>query len=311
MAPFSQNAVTMFAEASKVSVSFQFKDLKKYQGLPEMQSLQVKAVPLISTLKALVMYSYQLVALNNAQLKDSEKNRHLAEYIEQARKRAIDRGSLGELGITDAGLDSVLINIRAAPTFMEAIDVAAPLVDAIVYAMTQKLEEISAIVPGVVAAFDRNIEADQAEQKRNMLALRSLQARFHLAVTLLYRAKMGEPGTLDSLLLVDPSLRQSLSGKPGISAKDWQEAEDVLTQRLSRIYEFISQFSLEAAVYRAKQQELLEWQQEVSGKIRIARDALMVWAQSHHNLGKGIPVPPLIDVGGMAGGLAKKILPVP
>jgi hypothetical protein len=311
MAPFSQNAVTLFAEAAKVSVPFQFVELKKYQNLPERQALEANAAPLIAALKGLVMYSNQLVALNNAQFADPEKNRHLAEYIEQARQRAIERGSLEELGIDDSMLDTVLVNIRSAPTYMEAIDAAAPIVDAIVYAMSEKLEEISVQVPVMMAGIDRAIEADQADQKRNLLELRALQARYHYAVTLLYRAKMGDLLALDSLRTVDPSLREYLNGKSGISAKNLQEAEDALTQRLSRLYEFMTQLLFEAQIYKAKQQELQEWRAEVDTKIRIARDALMVWAQSHHNLGKGIPVPPLIDVGGMAGGLAKKVLPLP
>lgn len=311
MVPFSQNAVTMFAEAAKVSVPFQFRELKRYQNLPEGQALRAKAAPLIVALKGLVMYSNQLVALNNAQMKDPEKNRHLADYVEQVRQRAIERGSLKELGTNDSMLDTVVINIRSASTFMEAIDAAAPIVDAIVYAMSQKLEEISAEVPVVMAGFDRSIEADQADQKRNLLELRALQARFHYAVTLLYRAKMGDLVALDSLRTVDPSLGEYLNGKSGISAKNWQEAEDALTQRLNRLYEFMTQLLFEAQIYQAKQQELQAWRTEVDGKIRIARDALMIWAQSHHNLGKGIPVPPLIDVGGMAGGLAKKVIPLP
>jgi hypothetical protein len=64
-------------------------------------------------------------------------------------------------------------------------------------------------------------------------------------------------------------------------------------------------------MYRAKQQELETWRTSVDAKIKMARNVLMVWAQSHHNLGKGIPVPPIIDVGGIAGGFATKVVPIP
>jgi hypothetical protein len=96
-----------------------------------------------------------------------------------------------------------------------------------------------------------------------------------------------------------------------IPDKSWQAADDALTARLGRIREFMTQLAEEVKIYRAKQQELQEYQAELLGKIRIARDALLVWTQSHHSLGKGIVVPPVIDVAGIAGGLAKKAVPVP
>ncbi len=46
-----------------------------------------------------------------------------------------------------------------------------------------------------------------------------------------------------------------------------------------------------------------------TNKVKVARNAIMIWSQSHRNLGVGIPVPPLIDVEGLAGsafGTAKK-----
>jgi len=59
--------------------------------------------------------------------------------------------------------------------------------------------------------------------------------------------------------------------------------------------------------------ELEDWCINVDEKIRVARNAITVWAQSHRNLGAGIPVPPLIDVAGFTSGLvgtaASKVVP--
>ena len=57
------------------------------------------------------------------------------------------------------------------------------------------------------------------------------------------------------------------------------------------------------ARYHAKKEEIKQWRVTVDEKIRIARNAISVWAQSHRNLGNGIPVPPLIDVAGFTGGV--------
>lgn len=78
-----------------------------------------------------------------------------------------------------------------------------------------------------------------------------------------------------------------------------------------RIETFLSQLDDEKAVYVAKQQGMESLRLNVDERLKVARDAVMVWAQSHRNLGAGIAVPPLIDVAGIAGGLAKKVVPLP
>jgi hypothetical protein len=65
----------------------------------------------------------------------------------------------------------------------------------------------------------------------------------------------------------------------------------------------IQQLSNDAADYHAKQDEMENWRINVDERIKVARNAMTVWAQSHRNLGAGIPVPPLIDVSGFASGL--------
>ena len=63
------------------------------------------------------------------------------------------------------------------------------------------------------------------------------------------------------------------------------------------------------AKYNAMRDELEAWRINVDERVKLARHAMMVWSQSRRNLGAGIPVPPLIDVEGLAGsafGAAKK-----
>ena len=311
MTPFSQNAGMMYAEAAKINTPFQFRELQRYLNEPEIVELQSAAVPVLIGWQGLVRYSNQLVALNNAKLSESQKNQKLAEYILQTRQRLVDRGAVENIEFEFGGLDSVLMNIRSAPTFLDGIDAAAPIVNSVVYAMQSQIDKVSSLVPGVGAAFQRRIEADQEKQKGNYLDLRELQARFHHAQVLLYRARLEEPGAFDSLLQVDPSLKEYLNPKGGTSGKNWKDAEEALALRLARIHESFNQLSMEGKVYQARQQEVQEWREEINMKIKVARDGLMVWSQSHHNLGKGIPVPPLIDVMSMAGGLAKKVVPLP
>jgi len=170
MTPISENAGTLFAEATKISRPFQWKHLKPYITIQEFERVAKRALPLLAALRGVVYYSNQVVAINNSKFKDKEKNQQLAKYLYDAMKKSI---------------------------------------------VNQKLD---------------NLQLEEAKTK-----------------------------------------------------------------------------------YVAKQDELIAWRMSVDHKIMIARTSMTIWAQSHRNLGAGIPVPPLIDVAGFAtdlvGGAARTVIP--
>jgi len=110
---------------------------------------------------------------------------------------------------------------------------------------------------------------------------------------------------------VDPSLREFFASPANVTPKEFKAAEESLTIRLERINTFIHYLDDDKTVYSAKQRELEALRVNTEERIKVARDAIMVWAQSHRNLGAGIEVPPMIDVAGIAGGLARKVVPLP
>jgi hypothetical protein len=119
---------------------------------------------------------------------------------------------------------------------------------------------------------------------------------------------MGDNAEMDSLLQADASLRNLIPSVEAVSLSQMTAAEKQLVQQLNEIDTMLHQLDGVKIEYIAKKDELNRWRSQVDEKIRIARTAMVVWAQSHRNLGAGIPVPPLIDVGGMASGLAGNAL---
>jgi hypothetical protein len=133
------------------------------------------------------------------------------------------------------------------------------------------------------------------------------------AETVVYDLLMRPGGNLDSLLILDRSLTQFFPAAPEYTIRQLAEADEYLLTRLGKIDMMFEQLRSDVAAYYAKQDELERWRINVDEKIRIARNAISVWAQSHRNLGAGIEVPPLIDVAGFASGLvgsaAKTVVP--
>jgi hypothetical protein len=311
MNPFAENTSAMFAEAAKAGRPFNWNHLKPYMGIPELPQMRAKSEPLIRGLRGIVMYSNQLVALNMSSKTDKEKNRLLAAYFRDVAGKIADRSGFDSIGVNPNMMDTLYINIERAEAFREGIDAASPLVNAVVLAMLRRIDEIDAVVPPAVNAIDRLVETEYADKRRNYRELMRLQTSFQYSATLLYDGKTGNREAFGKLLEADPSMREFFASADKPTAKEFAAAESELAGRLERIDTFLRQLDGEKAAYIAKQQELESLRQNVDERLKVARDAIILWAQSHRNLGAGIAVPPLIDVGGIAGGLARKVVPLP
>jgi hypothetical protein len=226
-------------------------------------------------------------------------------------RRVADQGLLDTLGLDQGSIDTVLADIRQAETYLGGIAAAEPIVNTIVRAMTERLSRVQDQMPGIVSMLEGRVEADFAERRANLTSLLALRTRSMRAMTLLYSVRLGDPAALDTLLLEDPSVREFIPSRDKATAKGMANAEAFLADRLNRLDTFIHQLDPDVALYTAKLRELESLRLNVDERIKLARDAMAVWAQSHRNLGMGIPVPPLIDVTGMAKNLVKTVVPLP
>jgi hypothetical protein len=313
MSPFSDNAGTLFSEAVKISRPFQWKHLKPYTSVPEFQHLAISSKPLILALQGIVFYSNQVVAINNAKLSDKEKNRQLARYLSEVMEKALKDQKLDSLQLDKLKAAAVLENIRNAETYLDGIAAASPIINNVVLAIQRRLDEIQDEIPLILLAFDREIERGFGATRTNYLRLWGLQEKMMLSVTRLYRARMGDRTELDSLLQENASLSHYFTSSAQASPAQLAAAETYLFEQLRQVDTLIHQLDEAKALYIAKQDELIAWRMQVDEKLRIARTVMSIWAQSHRNLGDGIPVPPLFDVAGIAsglvGGAAKTVIP--
>jgi hypothetical protein len=311
LAPFAQNTQLMFAEAAKVNRPPRWDYLKPYYAIPELREIRLRSDPVIRGLRGIVMYSNQLVALNMSSKSDKEKNQLLSSYLKNVAAKVADRTRFDSIGVSSSMLDTVFSDMERAGTFREGIEAASPMINAIVLAMLSRLDEVDQAVPIVIGAVDGVIDEEYAKKRANYSNLVRMQTKSLQAMTLLFDAKAGDRAALEQLLLVDPSLREFFASTANVTPREFRAAEENLTMRLERINTFIHHLDDEKAVYSAKQRELEALRVNTEDRIRIARDAIMVWAQSHRNLGAGIEVPAMIDVAGIAGGLARKVVPLP
>jgi len=309
MTPFAENTTMLFAEAEQVNRQGIWDNIKPYLNIDEMKALSAKGTPVRRGLRGIVIYSNQLVALNMSDKKDKEKNRLLAAYFKDAIGKVANPNVMDSIGISRAQLDTILSNIERAETYREGIEAASPLVNAVVIAMQDEMKEILDMVPAVIAGIENRIETEYAGQRQNYRALVRLQTRLQRAMTLLYEGRMGNRDSLRALPELDSSIKEFSQSPERMTQQEFKLAEDMLTKRLEHVDEMVHQLDEAKSSYSAKLKELEMLRVNLEERLRISRDAVMIWAQSHRNLGAGIAVPPLIDVAAIASGLAKKIVP--
>lgn len=306
MNPFAENTATLFGEAVKISRTFQWKHCKPYTSIPEFQTMFQRALPIIDVLRGVVYYSNQVVAINNSRLSDRDKNNRLAQYLSETLNRAVENQKFDSLALDKIGTQETFDNIRNAETYLDGISAASPIVNTVVLSVQNRLDELQNGISLVLRGFDREIERDYGTTRKNFLSLRQLQEQLMLSITRLYRIRLGETAELDSLLRENISLRQYFPSTDKATPDQLVAAENYLLGQLNQIDIMLGQLDEPRSEYLAKQDELTTWRTQLEEKILIARNSMTVWAQSHRNLGAGIPVPPLIDVEGFATGLLGK-----
>ena len=235
MTPFSENAGTLFGEAVKVSRMFQWRHCKPYSFIPEFNSMAVNAKPLLIVLRGVVYYSNQVVAINNSKLSDSEKNKRLAAYLSETLDKAVQNQKLDSMALDKIGAQETFDNIRKAETYLDGIAAASPIVNAVVMAIQNRLDEIQNSIPSILSGFDREIENDYGGTRKNYVSLRQLQEKLMLSVTRLYRARMEETAEIDSLLQENSSLLQFFSSTAKVTSAQLDSAENYLLEQLHQI----------------------------------------------------------------------------
>jgi hypothetical protein len=164
-----------------------------------------------------------------------------------------------------------------------------------------------------LAGFEREIEREYAVSKKNYKSLLALQEKIMLSTTRLYNARMGDRAELETMLEEEVSLKHYIpSGDKAIHA-NLAAAENYLLGQLKEIDMMLTQLDDQKSEYISLQDELISWRTQLDEKILIARTSMTIWARAHKNLGAGVPVPPMIDVSGiasnLAGNAAKAVIP--
>lgn len=308
MGPFAEHTVSMLLDANAAVRPFEWNYLREYREGVMADSMQADVELLRSVFRGIGFYSIEVVALNQSRMSDKERAAKLANYIAEACRPIVHAGELGEYGIRQSQLDSVLTNIRAQTSYLDAIGAAHPLVYSIVSFAIARVDTVALDVEPAFHFIQAEIRANFAGVEAEIAELNQLEETNVRNYLFLQEHRVGKAGALDSLLARDPSMADVLSPKQRSTAAAINEAQRVLQERLASIDSVRENLGMRNLQYAHQVAELDEMRTEMGERVRRARLMLIYWLRSHGNLSQGVIVPPSIDLRAIAGSTTKRVL---
>jgi hypothetical protein len=284
--------------------------IRDYVDTPEMNQLRFQTERAKSLVRGVINYSIQLVTVGDSRKPGHEQAQALAGYLENALQGVIG-GPEPPLDLTRAQVDTILADVRAQSSFLDAISAAQPVVDEVAIASGIIFDDTKTTMDKAVVAVRHRIN-DRFHDLRladEMLEQKQIQTVFNIGY--LPQIRLGVPGALDSLLVREPSLPALVDASDGLDASEIQRVEDRLLTILTRIREVRDQLEPDIEMYYKQQNELDELENLWHAELRKARVSVLAWARGHKRMAQGITDPASIDILGIARKASGTVLPIP
>ncbi len=314
MQPFAENTVTAIGEMRKIEAPPVWIRLRPYFAHPAVLEARATAKPLTDLVRAVNIYSLQVVSLNEARITERTKVRELVRFLRGASQSALIKPQeAGEIGLTPERFEEIVKNIDAQEEYMKALQQAEPIVNAVLTRGLELADATDAAISRAANAVEADVQAEYKAMLANRQALLRLQERSIQSLALAESIGFGNDTATAELRKATPVLAEYLPAGKTPSPKDQQATVASLSAQALRIKAALEQLDPQYQAYRESVLELDTLRARTTENAKLARSVLMLWARSHKNLARGVEVPPMFDLARIvmnsAGTAAKGILP--
>lgn len=294
--PFAENTVGMIGEVQRATKPLVWTHLKQYESLPSIQVVREAYAPVRTLMRGVALYSTQIVSIYESDLPESQKSQELADYLEDAVRQRLRNNKQADPYLTQRILDSALSRVRAAPTFIGALNAAQPVVAGALGYGNAVYDSLDLKIDRAAADIDQRIETAFAPLKRQLAEVADLELNSTARYTWLSRYRLGDTTALDSVRAHDPEAAKAMpAGKrPTPAAVDTTE-QRILSQ-IETIARLRGHLEQQFEEYRAQHRELDSIRIQAREATQLGRTTLILWARSHRDLAAGVKVPPAINL---------------
>lgn len=294
--PFAENTVGMIGEVQRATKPVVWTRLKQYESLPSIRVVREAYAPVRTLMRGVALYSTQIVSIYESDLPEPQKSQELARYLEDAVRQRLRNNPQTDPYLTQRMLDSALTRVRAAPTFIAALNAAQPVVAAALAYGNAVYDSLDSKIDRAAADIDQRIETEFAPLKRQLAEVSDLELSSTARYTWLSRYRLGDTAALDSLRAHDPEAALALPAGKRLTPEAVETTEQRILSQIETMARLRGHLDQRFEEYRAQQKELDAIRIQARESTQLGRTTLILWARSHRDLAAGVRVPPAINL---------------
>lgn len=233
-------------------------------------------------LQVMVQYSLKLVQIAEAEPTHAGRVGAYADYL-----AGLDDKALEALDITREELEELLSEIRKQEKFMEALQVAQPVINAMGRYMSNVLDEFGRNHNTLIAKTERRIDERYDLVIEYQKGLEIEKYSVLRALGELYGAAQGDMVAYERLKASKALVKKSVipRGKP--TYEDIEKIAEYLIKKLDGLHRIQQEIEPDWKLYRATQRELDELHKLFIEEIRQFRLITIVWMRAHQKMASG------------------------
>lgn len=296
LSPFAEYTVSLAADiefgmtrGSKVHY------LMDYRADEPVRNHSLKWDNVRQLVRAVVAYSVEVTTLGGSKLDEKMRNEEFGLFLDRLVRPAIQEYP-HIIHISEAGLDSIIADVRSQPKFLDALGSAQPVIDEIARLSELVFDDLQDSLDETADYLRMRIEEDNADVKFIRTRLKVRQAEVVQSLGLLTRYRNGDESAMPELLEHEPQLKDYIPTDREPTFDEVQAAEDRLLFLMEKAVDFKEQFAPDMAYYRNQVSELDDLYKFAMMHIKKSRVTVMVWARAHRDLARGITDPAKIDI---------------
>jgi len=284
--------------------------IRAYLDVPESQELDVNLRKIRAVVRACISYAVQVVTLAESRLSGPERAAALADYVDGLIRPVLEKPE-PELNLTSKKLEELVAGVRSQKSLLDALGAAQPVVDEIAYSAGELFDVTKDIMDRAVDSARARIDEDHRPVREGDKALKTYLVASMVDVGFLRAHRLGDPAAIDSLLAHQPSLREVVDPRDGVSNDEMIAIEQRMQFLLRSLRELRDQLQPDIELYWEQQRELDRIANNYNAALRQATVAVLAWSRAHKRLAAGVTDPAQIDVLGIAKKAAGSANPLP
>jgi hypothetical protein len=309
LTPFAENMIEMAADIQYGLAQEKVVYLRKYMALPDLDGLNIYLEKIRTVMRGSIAYSIEVVTLSSSTLSGPEQCVALADYLDELLRPVLEAPA-PPLHFSVADLDTILMETRQQTGLLDALSKTQPIVNEIARSMSEILDDANLAVNEANKSITMAVDKDNKILLEGMRTMRDYQMKAIISVEYIAAYRRGNPAAFDSLLQLQPSLREVISSTSNPTGEDLIAVEQRLIFLMKTLSDIRTHMMPDLELYWKQQTELEELTQAYKAALRKAQVAMIAWSRAHQRLAAGITDPAKIDVLGLAKKAAKAAGPL-